>query len=168
MLRPAALDDVEAICDFGRAHIRAHYAPLIGDLAAREQVRQWWNRTHVRTAVANGFVVIAEAREHIIGVGQRGRRGTDHVIYKLYVDPQYRGDGWGPKLLDALISQLPADADRLYIEHFVGNARAGAFYEREGFTVHQNDPGPPDHPSLGHPRGGRPARDLPMTTGSSS
>ena len=49
--------------------------------------------------------------------------------------PRHRGRGLGRRLLDALIAQLPADARRLYIEHFVANHRAGTFYEREGFTV---------------------------------
>jgi hypothetical protein len=31
----------------------------------------------------------------------------------------------------------------------VGNERAGAFYEREGFTVESIEPGPADNPALG-------------------
>ncbi len=46
--------DVGAICRFGEAHIRPHYAPLIGAVAADEQVRRWWNETHVDAAVAEG------------------------------------------------------------------------------------------------------------------
>jgi len=135
VVRDAEHDDVAAICRFGEAHIRPHYAPLIGAEAADEQVRRWWNETHVGAAVAEALVVVAEADGQIVGVGQRGRRGADHVVYKLYVHPQQRGRGLGPQLLDALTRQLPAHADRLYIEHFVANERAGAFYEREGFTV---------------------------------
>jgi GNAT superfamily N-acetyltransferase len=89
----------------------------------------WWNETHVGAAVADGLVAVAEADGQLVGVGQRGRRGTDHVVYKLYVHPHHRGRGLGPQLLDALIRQLPPNADRLYIEHFVANERAGAFYE---------------------------------------
>ena len=72
-------------------------------------------------------MAIAETDGQIVGVGQHGRRGADHVVYKLYVHPQHRGRGLGPQLLDALTRQLPANADRLYIEHFVANERAGAF-----------------------------------------
>src|SRR5829696_5659940 len=104
VVRDAGHDDVVAICQFGEAHIRPHYAPLIGAAAADEQVSRWWNETHVEAAVAGGLV----------GVGQRGRRGADHVVYKLYVHPQHRGRGLGSRLLDALTRQLPADADRLY------------------------------------------------------
>jgi ribosomal protein S18 acetylase RimI-like enzyme len=69
------------------------------------------------------------------------------VVYKLYLHPQYRGRGLGPRVLDALIRQLPADADRLYIEHFAANERAGAFYERAGFTVERIEPSPTEDPA---------------------
>ena len=149
VVRDARPGDVAAICRFGEAHIRPHYAPLIGAAAADEQVRRWWNETQVDAAVAGGLVVVAEIGGHLVGVGQRGRRGADHVVYKLYVHPRHRSRGLGPRLLDALTRQLPANADRLYIEHFVANERAGAFYEREGFTLERIEPSPTGNPALG-------------------
>jgi ribosomal protein S18 acetylase RimI-like enzyme len=149
VVRDAERDDVAAICRFGEAHIRPHYAPLIGAEAADQQVRRWWNETHVGAAVAEGLVVVAEADGQLLGVGQRGRRGADHVVYKLYVHPEQRGRGLGPRLLAAITARLPADADRLSVEHFVANERAGAFYEREGFTVERIEAGPTDDPALG-------------------
>jgi GNAT superfamily N-acetyltransferase len=148
-VRDAKHDDVAAICRFGEAHIRAHYAPLIGAEAADQQVRRWWNETEIGAAVDEGLVVVAETDGLLVGVGQRGRRGTEHVVYKLYVHPQFRSRGLGPLLLDALIQRLPANTDRLYVEHFTANERAGTFYEREGFTVERIDSGPTENPALG-------------------
>lgn len=142
VVRDAQGDDVIAICQFGEAHIPSHYAPLIGPENADRQVRMWWNEAHIAQAVDDHRVVVAEADGQVVGVAQRGRDGAEHVVYKLYVHPRHRGRGLGPRLLDALISQLPADADRLYVEHFVANERAGAFYEREGYTVERIEPGP--------------------------
>jgi ribosomal protein S18 acetylase RimI-like enzyme len=149
VVRDAGHDDVAAICRFGEAHIRPHYAPLIGAEAADEQVRRWWNETHVGAAVAQGLVVVAEADGLLLGVGQRGRSGADHVVYKLYVHPGHRRRGLGPRLLAGLTRQLPADADRLYVEHFAANERAGAFYEREGFTVERIEASPTGDRGLG-------------------
>lgn len=149
VVREAGRDDIAAICRFGEAFVRPHYAPLIGAEAADQQVSNWWNATHLGTAVAHGLVVIATDDVELVGVGQRGCQGTDHVIYKLYVHPHHRGRGLGPLLLGALIGQLPDGADRLFIEHFVANKRAGAFYEREGFTVERIEPSPTDNPALG-------------------
>ncbi|KDN23643.1 GNAT family N-acetyltransferase [Amycolatopsis rifamycinica] len=147
-VRAAGPGDVAAIHRFGEAHVRAHYAPLIGAAAADAQVRDWWNETHVGAAVAAGLVVVAEDGGEILGVGQRGRSGAEHVVYKLYVHPGQRGHGLGRRLLEALAAQLPADAERLYIEHFAANERAGAFYEREGFTVERVEPSSTGDPAL--------------------
>lgn len=149
VVRDAAHADVADICRFGAAHIRSHYAPLIGAAAADAQVRRWWNEPQIEAAVADGLVVVAEAAGQLVGVGQRGLRGADHVVYKLYVHPEHRGRKLGPRLLAALITQLPPDADRLYIEHFVANERAGAFYERAGFAVQRIESSPTDDPALG-------------------
>ncbi|ADJ50120.1 acetyltransferase [Amycolatopsis mediterranei S699] len=147
-VRPAGPGDVSAIHRFGEAHVRAHYTPLIGAAAAEAQVRDWWNETHVGAAVSAGLVVVAEAGGELLGVGQRGRCGADHVVYKLYVHPGQRGRGLGPRLLDALAAQLPTGTGRLYIEHFAANERAGAFYEREGFAVDRIVPSSTGDPAL--------------------
>ena len=140
VVRDAGTDDVPAICAFGATHVPPHYAPLIGVQAAHAQVSRWWTEEQIRPAVSAGLVVVAEAGSGIVGVGQRGWDGADHVIYKLYVDPRHRGGGLGPRLIEALEHRLPPDAVRLCVEHFAGNARAGAFYEREGFTVERTVP----------------------------
>jgi ribosomal protein S18 acetylase RimI-like enzyme len=149
VLRDAGPDDVAAVCAFGEAHVRPHYTPLIGAEAADAQVGHWWNLDAIGAAVAAGLVVLAEADGQVVGVGQLGRKGADHVVYKLYVDPAHRGRGLGPRLLDALVRKLPADADRLFIEHFAANDRAGAFYERIGFRVDRTEPSPTGDPGLG-------------------
>jgi GNAT superfamily N-acetyltransferase len=134
-LRPATPDDVPAVCAFGERHVRAHYTPLIGADAADAQVRSWWNEDAIRSAVDAGLVVVATHAGRVVGVGQRGRRGEDHVVYKLYVDPAHRGHGLGPRVLATLEAQLPASATALHLEHFAANERAGAFYERQGFEL---------------------------------
>ncbi|MDC7121055.1 GNAT family N-acetyltransferase [Cellulomonas fimi] len=131
LVREAADDDVAAVCAFGDRVVRAHYAPLIGDRAATAQVEQWWTPQQIGGAVAAGLVTVAEHDGEIVGVAQRGRHGDDHVLYKLYLDAQHRGAGLGPRLVDAVVRHLPAGTRRLCVEHFAGNARAGAFYERE-------------------------------------
>jgi GNAT superfamily N-acetyltransferase len=148
VVRTAEHGDVAAICRFGETHVRPHYAPLIGAEAADAQIHAWWNESTISAAVTSGVVVVAEANGQIVGVGQRGLSGADHVIYKLYVDPDHRGRGLGPRLIDALVWQLPADARCLYIEHFLANERAGAFYQREGFTVDRIEPSTTANPAL--------------------
>lgn len=141
-IRPAVPGDIAAICRFGEEHIPPLYTPLIGAEAAREQLR-FWTETQITRAVTRDLMVVAEENGRIVGVGQRGRRvpgeDSDHVIYKLYLDPDVRGRGIGPRLIAALTAQM--DADKVYIEHFVQNERAAKFYEREGFQVERIEQG---------------------------
>lgn len=138
-IRDAVPDDVARICAFGATHVGPHYAPLIGDEAADQQVTRWWSASHIASAVDDSLVVIAEAGGVIVGVAERGVLGERHVLSKLYLDPAHRGVGLGPALIDAVARRLPASAERLYVEHFAGNTRAAAFYEREGFVVERVD-----------------------------
>jgi GNAT superfamily N-acetyltransferase len=144
LVRAATPSDVPAVRDFGETHIRPHYTPLIGAAAADAQVRDWWNEAHLARAVADGLIVVADPGGPLAGVAQRG----GDVIYKLYVAPGHRGHGLGPRLIDALVAQLPAGTDRVHIEHFAANTRAAAFYDREGFTVDRVDPSPTGDPAL--------------------
>ncbi|WP_448060790.1 N-acetyltransferase family protein [Cellulomonas hominis] len=149
VLRDAGPGDVAAICAFGAVHVRAHYAPLIGAEAADAQVRRWWSEAYVGHVVAERRVVVAEAQGQLVGVGQLGRAGAEHAVYKLYVHPDHRGRGLGVRLLDALAGRLPIDVDRLWVEHVAANGRAAAFYEREGFTVDRVEPSSTGEPALG-------------------
>lgn len=139
-IRAATADDVAAIVRFGERVIPAHYAPLIGADAARAQVDAWWSAERIAAAVADGLVALAEDAGRVVGVAQRGRYGDDHVIYKLYLDPAARGRRLGPRLIDAVVADLPPEVARIHVEHFAANERAGAFYDREGFAVDRVEP----------------------------
>ncbi|SDG82004.1 GNAT family N-acetyltransferase [Klenkia brasiliensis] len=133
LLRSAGPDDVPALVRFGEQVVPAHYAPLIGEAAARAQVRDWWRPEQLAEAVAAGQVVLAEDDGALVGMAQRGRWGADDVVWKLYVHPDQRGAGLGPRLLAEVTRGL--DGGRVLLEHFAANERAAAFYEREGFVV---------------------------------
>ncbi len=132
-VREAEPADVAGICAFGARVVPDVYRPLIGDEGARHQVDAWWTEERMGTAVGGGQVVVAELDGGIVGVGERGEWEGDHVIWKLYVDPELRGRGIGKDLIAGLVAQLPADATRFCVEHFAANERAGRFYAREGF-----------------------------------
>lgn len=140
VVRPATHDDLDAIVAFGAAHVPTHYAPIIGADAAHQQVELWWTHDRLGPAVATGGRIVAEAGGQIVGVAERGEWQGEPVIWKLYVHPEHRGRGIGRTLLHAVIDGLPGSPRRIVLEHFAGNRRAAAFYEREGFVHLRTDP----------------------------
>jgi len=139
-IRVAGVGDVDAILGFGADFVPSFYAPLIGQQRSDAHFAAWWNREGIRQSVRDQEVVVATDGNKIIGVGQYGILGDEYVIWKLYVHPEYRGQGIGVRLINALINEFPADTPSVLIEHFAANERAGAFYEREGFSVRNIEP----------------------------
>jgi ribosomal protein S18 acetylase RimI-like enzyme len=138
-VRLAEPPDVEAIVAFGSAVVPPHYIPILGAEAAQSQLT-WWTAERFEPAVAAGRVHVAIADGAVVGVCETGERAGDQVIWKLYVAPAFRGRAVGTELLRAAIVTLPPGLDHLLVEHFAGNTRAGAFYERKGFVVIGTEP----------------------------
>lgn len=147
-IRRAHPDDVDAIVAFGSAVVPTHYAPILGQDAARAQLT-WWSRERMATAVDAGRVHLAVSGDGVAGVCEAGELSGEQVIWKLYVAPEHRGRSLGVGLLDATIASLPQGTHRVDVEHFAGNTRAARFYEREGFSVLRVEPAP-----VGTPPGG--------------
>lgn len=144
-IRSATADDVDAVVDFAEHHVVEHYRPLLGDAAARAQVDDWWTHERLRGAAAEGRLVVAtDAEGDVVGVAEWSLYDGHPTVWKLYVHGDRRGEGLGPRLLDAVTASLPDGADRLLVEHFAVSEDAARFYDREGFrairTVRGSDP----------------------------
>lgn len=140
VVRLASEHDVDAIAAFGVAVVPPHYESIIGRAAAEEQVELWWTPERLQAALSNGALLVAEQDSELVGVAEVGEWEADPVIWKLYVLPDRRGRGIGRALLRAALAELPRPASRVILEHFAGNERAAAFYEREGFVHLRTDP----------------------------
>ena len=138
-IREAESADVDAIVAFGAAVVPAHYAPILGTAAARAQLA-WWTRERIAPAVAAGRIHVALADSKVVGVVETGELAGEHVIWKLYLAPEFRGRRLGVELLRHAIAALPPEARHVMVEHFAGNTGAGAFYEREGFVLVKVEP----------------------------
>ena len=139
-IRVAEASDVDAICDFGAVNIPLYYVPLIGLQAAKTHLAAWWNEAHISESVHNQEVFVATVNDKVIGVGQYHLRGDEYIIWKLYVHPDYQGNGIGVQLIDAIIEFLNGATSKILIVHFAANERAGKFYERERFYLKSIEP----------------------------
>ncbi len=134
IVRPAVPGDVPAIGDFARRAVHDTYDRLVGSSYSTQLIEEWWTDALV-AAIDAGLVSVAAIEERIVGLVEVGTIGDDPVVWKLYVDPDRRGRGLGPRLLDAAEAIIDPTAPQLLVEHIAANERAARFYEREGFTV---------------------------------
>lgn len=141
-IRDGRSNDVEAICRFGATVIPPHYTPLLGAEDAQAQVTNWWGPDRIGPAVEQGRITVAEGDDGLLGVAEWGPYEGDNVLWKLYLHPEARGTGLGPRMLEHMIGQLPEGSERLLVEVFEANTRARKFYEQVGFTYLRTDPHP--------------------------
>ena len=130
-IRLAGVDDLAAIERFATEVVPAHYAPILGKDGARAQM-QWWTRDRMEPAVEASHVHVAVVGDEIVGLVETGVLGADHVVWKLYLAPEFRGQSIGADLLQHATEPLRQVTAHVLVEHFAGNTKAAKFYEREG------------------------------------
>ena len=137
--RIASVDDARAIAEFQTSCWREAYVGLVpqdylDSVGAATRQRRWATRIFER----HRTVLIAESDGAIVGVASHGLRDEVLELMSLYVAAGLRGSGLAQQLLDAAISDEPA---QLWV--FEGNERAIGFYVRNGFAAdgeHMTDP----------------------------
>ena len=72
----------------------------------------------------------------VVGVGRISQYEDWAIITRLFVLPEYRGQGIGAALMSALVQQI--DVKKLALQVTTDNAAAIALYQRLKFRVHHN------------------------------
>jgi GNAT superfamily N-acetyltransferase len=154
-IRPAGLQDADAIADVYLASFRAAYdfPPAHSDA----QVRRWIRETAISTKEA--WVAVSR-RELVIGMMVL----TPEALDQLYLAPGWTGLGVGGRLVELAKTRRPGG---LKLATFQVNTGAMRFYERHGFSAVSrgdgsgNEEGQPDVQYSWPPRAGRPGEPGP-------
>ena len=122
LIRLATVDDLAAC------------ARIINDYV---DATDWLPRVKSRQEIAGFFtpklledrtVLVAEAEVAIAAYLSFSAAGR---VFALYIDPDFRGQGLGPMLLDRVKQECP---EKVELTVFEPNLAARRFYEREGFV----------------------------------
>lgn len=135
-IRSATREDAEAICEVARASWHAAYDDLLGEETVDARIDEWYALDGLRESI--------ERSEHIFYVAENTRvKGFVHIgpnpenegvaeLYRIYVRPDWWGEGIGGQLLESAESELEG-YDRLTLSVFAANDVGIGFYEKKGF-----------------------------------
>lgn len=134
-VRPATLDDAEAICAIYNQGIEDRIATLETQLRTPSERRQW-----LASRGPSHPVIVAEVNGRVIGWGSLNvfnpRDAYRYVAdFSVYVERGSRGTGIGRRLLERLI-ELARDIGyhKMVLSAFAFNEPGMALYARMGFT----------------------------------
>jgi len=144
IVRSAVPADADALGRLGAMLVRQHHA-FDADrfMAAPPRLEELYGAFLVEQMTApNVLVLSAECEGSVVGYAYAGVEGVNcmalressGVLYDIVVDPAYRGQGIGRRLLRETLGELSAlGAPRAILMTAEHNAAAQHLFEREGF-----------------------------------
>ncbi|MEM7336189.1 MAG: GNAT family N-acetyltransferase [Chloroflexota bacterium] len=142
-LRAATIDDIPAIQKMGRASREAAFVDTGHMTIERneEDLASAWSvdmLTMSMTIPANHAIVAVDDEKVIGYLSGRFQNPLDEGqvrLYRIYLHPDYWGQGVGYKMWQSYINALSDDVKRIDVGSASWNEQATAFYQRLGFKV---------------------------------
>lgn len=139
-VRKAALEDIQQIRAVGSASWRATYIGIFPDAFIEHVLEQWWSETNFQRSIPNAALcnLVAEQDGNLVGtlMGTVNPGEADQVqLFRLYIHPDYLGQGVGKQLWQAYLQHLALGVKRVDLEVEPQNTRAIQFYTRLGFQA---------------------------------
>ncbi|MEJ2559306.1 MAG: GNAT family N-acetyltransferase [Anaerolineae bacterium] len=140
-IRPAALDDANAIAEVARYTWDVTYAHSVGAHNRRKFLKQAYAPEALYEAIAHdrGWFYVAIWTGTVVGFAQYLRRfDAQGELVRIYVHPDHQRCGVGRAFLRTGLTAMAATGVTLcYASVEVNNSAARAFYERFGFRRHR-------------------------------
>jgi len=144
IIRPGAPSDLPAVGRLGALLVRLHHEldPTRFIPAGPETERAYASYLGTQLDKPRVVVLVVERDGEVIGYTYAGVEGHDYmalrgpagVLYDIVVDPAYRGNGIGRRLLDATLAALKArGAPRVVLSTAEGNVAARRMFVAAGF-----------------------------------
>jgi ribosomal protein S18 acetylase RimI-like enzyme len=133
-IRLARPDDLDGILEVGRQTWPPTYVPLVGEEYVRTGLARWWTPEGTNPSLNDGRVWVAEVGGRIVGMAMYGIADRVAEVWKLYVLPDFQGQGIGRALLTSVIEAIRDTVDQIVLAHMDGNVSAREFFERMGFV----------------------------------
>jgi ribosomal protein S18 acetylase RimI-like enzyme len=150
-IRKPDLEDVPQIRAVGSASWRATYTGIFPDAFIENVLEQWWSEANFQRSIPNAAMchLVAERDGQIIGTllgnVDPGEEGQVH-LFRLYIHPDYVGQGIGKQLWQAYLQHLAPGVKRVDLGVEPQNERAIQFYTRLGF----HETGITENEAFGH------------------
>lgn len=137
--RYATNDDVNALGQLAEKAWLATYPGIISAAQISYMLSKMYNPATIDTQIAEGSIkwLIGEDNHGWLGYASFGPHPSDKEafrLHKLYLDPVFKGQGYGKAFLDEVISRLPESIQKLELNVNKLNP-ALTFYKKMNFTV---------------------------------
>ncbi len=142
MIRPAVIEDLDAICGVHARARATYYGGLFPNAVYNGPGELERQRADTAQAIGSReyTVLCATRQDHIVGFAVVGARFDGDRLVHFHIDPEVWRTGTGTALHHACVAVWQsAKLSTAQLEVFAPNARARAFYTRLGWEEHGRD-----------------------------
>ncbi|RMG71944.1 MAG: GNAT family N-acetyltransferase [Chloroflexi bacterium] len=137
-IRPASSDDIDDIRAIGHTSWQSTYSGILPKDYIEETLKFWWSAEAIRTAMhtPENIMLVAEYDDMLVGMLSGSVLPDDEgavVLHRVYVRPDYVGQGIGGQLWQAYLDQLDEAVTRIKTSVASHNTNAREFYQHIGF-----------------------------------
>ncbi|WP_435333752.1 GNAT family N-acetyltransferase [Haloarchaeobius sp. TZWWS8] len=138
-IREATESDTPAIQRVADAACHAVYDSILGPESTDNIVQNWYDPDQLVTQDIHpeerlfSVVVVADEVVGFVEAMPDHEEDATHHLYRIYLHPDYWGDGIGHQLLAHVEANLPEGTDELRVSVLGDNEVGVRFYEGEGF-----------------------------------
>jgi len=142
-LHTATPSDADGIASLLGASWRATYGSFLTPDELSTLAEEWHHPDRLRRQMSNpgvGFLLARTDTRVLVGVAtvKRSDDGTTVSVLRLYVLPDYQGQGIGSQLLDRALAAFP-NAQRIELQVAEGNPSGLSFWTKRGFRACGHD-----------------------------
>jgi len=134
IIRLADGNDLMAVLDVGRRTWPVTYGPIAGADYVAMGLAKWWTEGATIPAIRTGRVTVAEVDGAVVGIAVVGPHENHLVLWKLYVLPEFQGQGIGSALMESVVVSATGVHSQIRLSYLDGNTVAEAFYRGKGFV----------------------------------
>lgn len=138
-IRPAEPEDAEEIHEVALKSWKDTYIQIFSEETIEEIIGDWYGIEDLREQAEHPMFYVAEIDEQVTGFVHISVEGRKATLHRIYLDPEYQGEGIGSKLYEKVESEIEEEADSIELEVLAENEKGNNFYRKHGFEEQETE-----------------------------
>lgn len=138
-IRHAEPSDAEEIHDVALKSWKDTYSHILSEEAIEEVIEDWYSVKELQEQTEHPIFYVAEERDEVVGFVHATVEDEKATLHRIYLDPEYQGQGIGSKLYQKAETAIRKEADKIELEVLAENTKGNSFYQKQGFKEQKTE-----------------------------
>lgn len=139
MIRHAKPEDAGEIHNVALKSWKDTYSHILSEDVIKEVIEDWYSVEDLREQTEYPIFYVAERSGEVVGFVHATVEDGKATLHRIYLDPEYQGQGIGSKLYEKAENDIEQKADKIELEVLAENKKGNSFYQKQGFKEQETE-----------------------------